>query len=293
MKKLTLTESERIKKLRESLIKEIPRTPNDRQSLLELESKSLPDLLVIYANWIARYITPRKRDVIIEQAALSDLRWATLAGQIYQFLEKVKSGEDLTPHLSLIIRKKGFSPAATKVGQDVDKWEDKDFLLNVMGYHHFHLGNQIAAKDHVGRTDDVLFAEVTRDKFRVIAIFSHSVFEKNTIITPALTDERKRLWEIFDEHSLAGATPGSLVIPSIIMTSGHSFKIVRLAQDYMRVIKEIDPKLDDYNFVKDLFAEAEISLPKKYKLNWHFRFLDLGVFDNASKTYFVFRYGVN
>ncbi len=293
VKKVISSESARLKKLRRSLINQIPRTPNDRQSLLALESKSFPDLLVIYANWVARYITPRKRDVIIEKHVTRDPRWRSLSSSINHLLEKVKSGEDLTPHLSLKIHKKGFSPAATRSDQNVDRWEDKDFLLNIMGYHHFHLGNQIQGKDHVERTDDVLFAEVTRDKFRVIAIFNHSVFEKTATVTSELTEERKKLWNIFDERSLAGAPPGSVVIPSIIMTSGHSYKIVRLAQDYMRVIRDIDPKLDDHNFVRELFSEASIPIPKKYKLNWHFRFLDLGVYDDTTKTYFVFRYGVN
>jgi hypothetical protein len=108
-----------------------------------------------------------------------------------------------------------------------------------------------------------------------------------------VTVERQRLWEIFNERTSRGVPPGSVFAPSIIMTSGHSFHIVRRAQDYMRVIKEIDPKLDDYNYVQGLFEEAEVPIPQKYKLSWHFNYLDFGLLDNQSGIFFVLRYGVN
>ncbi len=288
-----MAESKRVKNLRDTLIKQIPRSPNNKQSLKELQSKSLTDLLIVYANWVVRYITPRQRKVVIEPTANKDPRWNTLYDKISSFLQKVESGKDLTPHLSLDVHKKGFSPASSGTCPDTDKWADKDFLLNVMGYHHFHIGDKQEDKNHVERTDDVLFAEVNRNRFRLVAIFNHSVFKTNRDITQSLTTERQRLWRIFDERSFSDVPSGSVVIPSIIMTSGHSLNIVRRVQDYINVIKEIDPKLSELNFVRELFEKSEVPIPKKYKLSWHFRFLDLGVFDETSKTYFVFRYGVN
>jgi hypothetical protein len=55
------------------------------------------------------------------------------------------------------------------------RWSDKDFLLNVMGYHHFHLGTAVQRRGYVDRTDDLIFAEVRRDTFTVIAIFGMKV----------------------------------------------------------------------------------------------------------------------
>ncbi len=48
-------------------------------------------------------------------------------------------GGDLTPHLSLQPHTRGFTPAASAQGPNVNRWADKDMLLNVMGYHHLHL----------------------------------------------------------------------------------------------------------------------------------------------------------
>jgi hypothetical protein len=78
----------------------------------------------------------------------------------------------------------------------VDRWADKDMLLNVMGYHHFHFD---AAPHNRVRSDDVLFAHVTRETFTVIGIFDHAVFE----VDPAkpMMAERNRLEpQPVDEH---------------------------------------------------------------------------------------------
>jgi hypothetical protein len=153
----------------------------------------------------------------------------------------------------------------------VDRWADKDMLLNVMGYHHFHLD---AAPHNRMRSDDVLFAHVTRETFTVIGIFDHAVFE----VDPAkpMMAERNRLWEIFDERAARTALPGSVVVLSLIIASGHSIYLNNLSKNYARAIRETDPKLDDPRFVRCLYQQAGISVPAKPKLRWHLQYLDLG-----------------
>jgi hypothetical protein len=87
--------------------------------------------------------------------------------------------------------------------------------------------------------------------------------------------------------------PGSIIMPSMIATSGHSLNTVMAAQEYVRVIKEIEPKLDDIEFVRSLYEGSGIEAVNTKKLVWHFRHLDLGIFDSTSGFFGVFRYGPN
>lgn len=286
-------ESKRVKKLRSEIISAIPRVPNNKESLISLQNKHLTDLLIVFINWQLRFVGQWERRVVIEDSAKNDARWNLLKEQIETFLEKVRKGEDLTPFLSLKARKRGFSLSADHPTSSDDSWDDKDFLLNVMGYHHFHLGEVEEGMAHAQRTNDVLFANVTRDTFTVVAVLNHSVFESPENPSESLTKDRELLWSIFDEHSMKNTLPGSIIVPSMIATSGHSLNTVMAAQEYVRVIKEIDPKLDDIEFVRSLYEGSGIEAVNTKKLVWHFRHLDLGIFDSTSGFLGVFRYGPN
>lgn len=285
-----MDESKRVKKLRRELVKVIPKFPNNRESKEKLEAEPLTAQLIHYLNWISRYISVKSRKIIIEPTATSDTRWKTLKPDIEAFIAKVRAGENLTPNLSIQPQTKGYTPAAAEKGSEVDSWADKDFLLNVMGFHHFHLGRKIEVAGHAERTDEVLFARVTREHFTVIGIFDHAVFEPTG---EEMSDERKRLWTIFDEHTARGVPPGSVVMASPIATSGHPIHVVRTAQEYSRVICELDPKLDDPEYVQELYLGAAIEKPKKPKLEWALNFSDLGIHETNLNHLFLVRRGFN
>ena len=160
----------RVKNFRSWLVNAIPRVPNDRASKLHMQQKQLPELLIDYVNWRSRYVGQRPRTVTVEPATKADPRWSAHAAAIGAFIDKVRRGDDdLTPHLSIKPHTQGYAPAARAPGATTeDRWSDKDFLLNIMGYHHFHLGTAIQKRGHVDRTDDLIFAEVHRDTFKVI-----------------------------------------------------------------------------------------------------------------------------
>src|SRR5262245_21459331 len=177
----TAVEPPRIKKFRRDLIKAIPRAPNNKASLQHMEGKHLTDLLIDYINWRSRYVGERPRTVSIEPAAQADPRWSSHAAAIKSLLEQVERGDDLTPHLSIEPHTRGYAPAARAPGANPDdRWSDKDFLLNIMGFHHLHLGTTTQKRGHVDRTDELIFAEVGRDTFKVISIFDHNVFDKGS-----------------------------------------------------------------------------------------------------------------
>jgi hypothetical protein len=279
------TESRRVRQLRSQIIKDIPRFPNDRATLQELEQKSLASLLIVYLNWAKRYVPPRRRSVVIEPTLTADSRWKALAPRVRQFLDKVSAGADLTPHLSLRAKRNGYTSTNDATAPS-DRWEDKDFLLITMGYHHFHLGPQ-SEHSHTDRTDDVLFAQVTRDTFYAIGLFNHSVFATAS----SMTAERERMWTLYDRRSSFGRPPGIYLAAGPVTTSGHSLHDVRMAQDYVHVIREIDPKLDELQARSSIFTDLSHHEVKAMKVRWHFNYQDFGLLDRPSHTFFILRKG--
>ena len=284
-------ETNRIKNFRVELAKCIPKFPNNKDTKLILETKGLPDLLLDYINWASRFVPPRPRLINIESTARNDQRWWLLQEQIELLLNKVQKGEDISPHLSRKVYQHGFTPASSAKDCDADRWADKDFLLNVMGYHHFHLGTKLEGRGHVSRTNEVLFAQVTRQLFTVLAICNHSVFENKKTVSSPISDERKRIWAIFDEVSSRVIPPGTLYIPSVVTLSGHADYHVQLAYDYAYIIGQIDPKLDQLSYVVALYEDAGIKSPICPKLKWDLQFLDLGLLDEEQKLFFSIREG--
>ncbi|MBC7078116.1 MAG: hypothetical protein H5T92_07420, partial [Synergistales bacterium] len=250
-------ESKRVRAFRRGITSEIPRFPNNRASLDALEKKSLTSLLVTYIGWRLRHVAARPRGVTGQSALSGDPRAAALQPNIDAFIQAVQAGDDLTPYLSLRAITRGYTPAAEAGGGD-DSWADKDFVLNVMGLHHFHLGLTTESAGHKARTDEVLFASVTRDQLEIIGLFDHAAFEYND--NGAMTAERSRLWSVFTALQERHALPGQLMIGGFgglgISTAGSPVAVVRAAQEHVRILTEIDPKLDDPAFVQSLYPEA-------------------------------------
>lgn len=281
-------ESPRVRKFRLSVAKAIPKFPNDRATLELLEAKSLGSLLIDYTNWAYRLIPPRPRSVVIEPSLTADRRWKALAADTRALLQLVASGDELNPRLSEKAFRRGFTPATSQPGPGIDKWEDKDFLLNVMGYHHLHLSPVIERSGLAKRTNDVLFAQVSRDKFHAIGFFDHSVFEVTDAVSQTMTDERNRLWQIYETR---GRVPGAFYAMGPIATSGHALQHTMLAQRYAQIIAAIDPMLDDLATRAEVFPDLSASEVQSMKLEWRFNFLDLGLCDHSAMAFHILQKG--
>jgi hypothetical protein len=282
----TADEAPRLKKLRLALVKLIPRVPNDKASRQHMMTKRLADVVLDYLNWASRYVAPRPRIVMIELGVESDLRWNTRQAEISALLDKVRQGDDLTPYLSLAPHTRGVSTVAQAPDASAaDKWSDKDQVLNVMGFHHFHLKPYVKGITPE-RTDELIFAQVTRDRFHVIALFDHDVF------TPG-TAERQRLHSVHERVMFAGVAPGSAVIMSHVALSGHSMIAAMYRGRCVSIFRQIDPKLDDASFVAKLYQDGGRIPPKSLKLVWDFQGLDLGLYDKREAVFFVLLKGWN
>ncbi|MFC0396955.1 hypothetical protein [Paraburkholderia rhizosphaerae] len=285
-----MVESKRIKTLRGSLIRDIPKFPNNRETKEAMESMPLGTLLVHYLNWISRYVANKPRAVVVEPSVKKDVRWKHLNSAIEGFFEKVRSGEDLTPYLSLRVHSKGYNLESSKTGPDVNRWSDKDLILNAMGFHHFHLGDGREIRGHVQRTSEVLFAAVTRDKFTALGIFDHSVFNFSV---DKMTDERSKLWKLFDSFRTGTLPPGTLVVSSPITSSGHPIHVVQTAGLYAREINQIDLRLDQREYIERFYDKVDLKPPVNAKFEWKLEYSDLVLYEKELGHSFVVRQGFN
>lgn len=285
-----MEETKRIAKFKSQLIKDLPFFPNDRTTLIELEGKNLSDVLFHYMHWKTRIVPTRKRKVQIAPEVTADKRWKLLKEGINGLLDKVKNGQDIYPYHSERAHSKGYTPAQRIRDGQADSWEDKDQLLNTKGFHHFHLNMNVQSTGLSERTSDVLFAFVSRDKFHAIGIFDHDVFEP-VDSNGNMTLERRRMWALHEKHATLGMKPGTAYFSNPITSSGHPLYLGRLADYYARIIREIDPKLDDRVYVNSLYAQGELPPPKKYNFEWQMADLDLTVLDRKTNVLFSIHKG--
>ena len=65
------------------------------------------------------------------------------------------------------------------------------------------------AAGQIARTNEVLFASVTRDELEIIGLFDHAAFEHEDDGT--MTPERVRLWQAYQAREATDALPGQLM----------------------------------------------------------------------------------
>ena len=63
------------------------------------------------------------------------------------------------------------------------------------------------------------------------------------------------------------------------------------AMSHAGFIRDIDPKLDDFEYVKTLFSGHAV--PKKVNLEWHYNDMDFGLLNKSSKHFIVLMRGPN
>ena len=285
-----MEESKRIKKLKSEMIKELPFFPNDKETLNDLDKQSLNGVMLHYLHWKTRIVPARSRRVQIAPEVTSDKRYKNLKPGINGLLDKIREGQDIYPYHSKRAHKKGYtSPQKVRDGE-VDAWEDKDQILNTKGFHHFHLDMTVQSSGLSVRTDDVLFAFVSREHFHAIGIFDHSVFDSINE-SGDMPPERSRMWDLHEKHATFGMEPGSTYMNNPIMSSGHPLYLRRMCDSYTRTIQEYDSKLDDREFINNLYDQGNIPHPNKYNFEWKVDSLDLAVFDKKTKVLFKIHQG--
>jgi hypothetical protein len=228
----------RIQAFRDSMIKGLPRTPNDKASRASLEAMPTRRLILAFITWRMRLIPAKPRKVSLWAGGVTPLELHAAEPRLRPLLKKIEAGKDLTPHLSDLVMTKGVVlPGANPA----DRGKDIDAVLTRHSLHHFHVG-VVAPSNPKGRSGVLIFAEVLDKEFRIIAISDHGAFEQGS-------DEQLRFFGICDAYAAKDVPHGQAFMGNPVMSSGHSLVVTLFADRCEDQIERLDPELDDPAFI--------------------------------------------
>ena len=92
---------------------------------------------------------------------------------------------------------------------------------------------------------------------------------------------------------IPGADVGIAIILLTITIKLILFPLSLVAVRTQIIMREIDPKLDDRDFVEELYRGAESEKPRNPNLEWVLNFSDLGIYEKKLSHLFVLRRGFN
>lgn len=251
-------ERPRLTELRLDLANRLSKLSTDPALLEDLKTQSLETLLVGYVHWAVRAVAPRPRKVIVKQP--DDQNWRKMASKAAPLLKLAEDGGDVMPYVCFAPHLRDF------VAPGYSEWTDKDLLLAAMGYHVFQCEPRAET-----RTGNHVLAFVDRTTFTVIGAFHADAVKGDG-------PERARLWNLVRAHGIAPISRQ---------------RLVQIAIDRLRKIEEIDPKLDDPEFVRQLYAETNTPMPRAANWRWHMPFMDFGMLETNGPRFFMIWPGQN
>ena len=276
--------SPRVETFREEMIRLLPRVPNDRASLATMHAMTTRDLISAFVTWRMRLIPARPRIVRLWSGGITPVQFHAVRPQLQPLLQKVRRGEDLTPHLSDLVSRKGIVlPQARRAG-DRER-HDIDTVLIRHSLHHFHVG-PIESGNPKGRSAMLVFAEVLEKEFRIVAASDHSAFHPGR-------PEFQRIFRIASAYVAKDVPLGQAFMSNPVMSSGHAALVMLFGVRCEDQINRTDPQLDDPAFVDKLYEEhaifkdgERVPRPGKPSFVWSFQDLKFGFLERTTKTFF-------
>lgn len=199
-----------------------------------MEAMQTRRLVLAFATWQMRRIPAKPRMVTLSSGGVTPRRFQTARPKLLHLLRKVEAGEDLTPHLSLLVGKKGIIlPGANPA----DRGKDIDMVLTRHGLHHFHVDPPTPSNPK-GRSGSLLFAEVLDKEFRIVAITDQHPFKVGS-------PEQIRFLAVCDAYTAKEISAGQAFMANPVMASGHALLVSLFADRCEAEIDRLDPLLDD------------------------------------------------
>lgn len=302
----------RLEKLRTQLISNIPVAETSAAALGAL---SLPEIVLAYVNWAARFIKPRRRSVRYAQGFWKGEAALQRGGDVLSLEAAIKNGANLTPYLSNRIFVEGYCANVDGIPTKGISWGDKDFALNAYGVHHLHFlpainGRRGAEPGHHGH---LLYAEFSKHVAFLVMVGNHKSFDDGTlheaIINARAAAGRFELVGLRGPQESDGATEdirlarrglttigfkdGRAFVGASVSSAGTSPWHTAHASRILRTLSSIEPKLDEDDYWRSLFSNAGRACPATANLEWHIEYTELSVIEHNSRTKFILVDGLN
>jgi len=273
------TYPKRIKALRSEVIRAVPRVPNDKHALVHMEGMHTRQLILAFVTWRMRMIPAKPRTVKFWPAGIGP-HYPRMRQALRDFVAKVSAGDDLNPFLSLGVNTRGYIVPGQGAARD-----DRDMVLTRMGLHHFHIGAR-SASNPTGRSDHLVFAEVTADDFIVVALSDHNAFRMGS-------PESLHFCRICQSYIGRNVPPGQGYMLNPGMSSGHSMTVSLFSLKCEDEMQRLDPLLDDPAFIDKLYNGhptdqdgQPVGRPSKPSFKWHFDDLRFGILEQKTLVFF-------
>jgi hypothetical protein len=163
-----------IQDVRNEVLKWLPYDRSDPNVVTAINNLSDHELLVRFFNWLQRLVHPHPRTVFKSREFSSQLYNSINDEQnidLSNLIQKIESGEEITPHLSKRILSGFILDNNSGHLNTLNRRHDLDLLLNDWGIHHLHVSDQIESDGFVKRTGPLLFSVFTQDKAFLLEVF--------------------------------------------------------------------------------------------------------------------------
>jgi len=133
---------------------------------LNAKSNKPEDIIIQYITMLKRIIPPRPRQLLLAKNFTCPIE---LQKGWELFKSKVLAGEDINPHQSTTMKRKGYT----------------DLMLAAWQIHHFYLGETLQSTGYIQRTGDILYAMVKEDKILALKIDDHNHWSDKELLNIA------------------------------------------------------------------------------------------------------------
>jgi hypothetical protein len=255
----------RVETLRSALASEIPCSPNSPEVRAELDALPMGRLLSIFYNWAGRLI-PQRRRTLDFASGFWDERALRNEAAVYELVERVRRGEDLTPYLSNQARTDGYVPRPAGVRRG-PQWGGKDFALNAWDVHHLHLSP--------GGTNDLMYATFGRDFVLAVMVGDHKSFDDGSLEGRVLEararsghmvmggmlggdglESKQRIALARHGITSAATVDSQVVLGAMLSSDGSSTRHTMMVIKAQRSLREYDPKIDEPGWLASVSAPS-------------------------------------